>query len=213
MPPPHPKIFHITHLKNLPGIVDGQIWSDAKRLSQNLACTLVGMSEIKRRRLEELRIPCCGNRFVGEFVPFYFCPRSIMLYLLHRGNHENLNYTGGQSPILHLQADLTSVIHWANDQRRLWAISRGNAGSRYRSFFANWNQLDELSWDAIAANDWKDPIIKEAKQSEFLLLDSFPWALIESIGVISDARRNAVLEAIANATHQPPVFVKPEWYY
>jgi hypothetical protein len=135
-----------------------------------------------------------------------------MLYLLDRGYHENLSYAGGQSPILHLQADLKAVVQWANKQQRPWAISRGNAGSEYTSFFADLNQLDELNWEAIAANDWKDPIIKEAKQSEFLLLDSFPWALIESIGVISDARRNSVLQAIAHATHQPPVHVRPEWY-
>lgn len=208
MPPAHPKIFHITHLENLKSIVDGDIWSDAQRLRQNLACTIVGMSEIKRRRLEELRVPCCDNRFVGEFVPFYLCPRSIMLYLLHRGNHENLNYTGGQTPILRLQADLNAVVQWATERKRPWAISRGNAGSRYRSFFASLDQLDELNWAAIDANDWKDPMINEAKQSEFLVLNSFPWALVETIGVISDVRRRSVLEVVANATHQPPVVVR-----
>jgi ssDNA thymidine ADP-ribosyltransferase, DarT len=27
---------------------------------------------------------------VGEYVPFYFCPRSITLFLLHKGNHVDL---------------------------------------------------------------------------------------------------------------------------
>ena len=71
------------------------------------------MSTIKRRRLE-LPVDCHPGTSVGEFVPFYFCPRSIMLYLLIRGNHPELHYQGGQEPILHLVADLYEVVEWAN---------------------------------------------------------------------------------------------------
>lgn len=42
------------------------------------------MSEIKRRRLEEIPVDCCSGRMVGEFVPFYFCPRSVMLFVIHK---------------------------------------------------------------------------------------------------------------------------------
>jgi len=90
--PRNPKIYHITHLENLPQIVDSVIWSDADRLRRRLSCTIVGMSEIKRRRLEELEVGCHPGSKVGEYVPFYFCPRSIMLYLLHRGNHPDVTY-------------------------------------------------------------------------------------------------------------------------
>jgi hypothetical protein len=88
-PPTNPKIYHITHLENLPQMVDNMIWSDAERIRQNLNCQVVGMSEIKRRRLEELEVDCHPGTKVGEYVPFYFCFRSIMLYLLYQGNHPN----------------------------------------------------------------------------------------------------------------------------
>lgn len=68
--PPDPKIYHITHLDNLAGIVDGLIWSDAERIARNLNCTVVGMSEIKRRRLEEIEVDCRPGTMVGEYVPF-----------------------------------------------------------------------------------------------------------------------------------------------
>jgi hypothetical protein len=53
--PRNPKIYHITHLRNLRGIVEaGVIWSDAKRIELGLDCEVVGMSQIKQRRLREI---------------------------------------------------------------------------------------------------------------------------------------------------------------
>jgi len=82
------KIYHITHIRNLNDILnDKMLWSDSKRLELGLDCEIVGMSEIKKRRLEELEVKCHNGTMVGEYVPFYFCPRSIMLYILYMGNH------------------------------------------------------------------------------------------------------------------------------
>ena len=49
-------------------------------------------------------------------MPFYFCPRSVMLYLIHKANHPELDYHGGQGAILHLESDLNTVIAWANNK-------------------------------------------------------------------------------------------------
>jgi hypothetical protein len=112
--PKNPKIYHIAHLQNLPQIVDAVLWSDAERIRRGLNCTVIGMSEIKRRRLEELEVGCHPGTKLGEYVPFYSCPRSIILFVLHKGNLPDLGYRGGQRPILHLEADLRAVIEWAD---------------------------------------------------------------------------------------------------
>ena len=71
------------------------------------------MEDIKRRRLTELRLNSHPDLFVGDCVPFYFCPRSVMLYVISRANHPQLSYRGGQGSIVHLQADLRSTVAWA----------------------------------------------------------------------------------------------------
>ena len=71
------------------------------------------MSGIKRRRLEDLEVYCHPGTKVGDYVPFYFCPRSVMLFVIHRANHPELTYREGQGPIVHLEADLPSVIQRA----------------------------------------------------------------------------------------------------
>lgn len=171
------------------------------------------MSHIKRRRLEEIEVDCHPGTHVGDYVPFYFCPRSIMLYILHMGNHPELNYAEGQQPIIHLQADLHSVVKWAEKKGRPWAFSDRNAGARVVEFFSDLARLDELNWPAIATNYWSEPTIKEAKQAEFLVHDSFPWRLVERIGVYDEAVGDQVRQAFAHAVHRPQAAVQRGWYY
>ena len=72
-PPANPKIYHITHVDNLPGIITaGGLLSDARIVAHGGPAQLVGMSSIKRRRIEELEVPCHPGTKVGEYVPFYF---------------------------------------------------------------------------------------------------------------------------------------------
>lgn len=211
--PKSPKIYHITHAANLPGLVAGALWSDAERIRRGLPCTLVGMSEIKRRRLEELEVECHPGTMVGQYVPFYYCPRSVMLYLLHRGNNPGLTYQGGQEPIVHLQADLKTVVEWAGTEGRRYAFTKSNAGARLAEFFAEVDRLDELNWSAIRATVWRDPDLKEGKQAEFLMEKSLPWELVELVGVISERVAEQVIEICRAAVHRPKVVVKPAWYY
>jgi hypothetical protein len=212
--PARPKIYHITHIDNLPSIATGVgLVSDAKRLASGLACSLVGMSTIKQRRLSQIAVPCHPGTTVGQYVPFYFCPRSIMLFILHRGNHPEVSYKGGQQPIVHLQADLRTVIQWANANTVRWAFSSGNAGAYVTTFHNHPSQLSAIDWDAVAATDFRDPKVKEGKQAEFLLYERFPWSLIEKIGTLNGTIVTSVKTALGNAGHQPTVAVEPGWYF
>ena len=212
--PDHPKIYHITHVDNLARIIrDGVLWSDAERIRRGLDCEVVGMSEIKRRRLEEIEVDCNPGTMVGDYVPFYFCPRSVMLYILHMGNNPGLTYHGGQGPIVHLRADLKAVLDWAEAEGRRWAFSRGNAGAYYAEFFNEARRLNDLNWDFISRTDWRDPDVKEAKQAELLIEGSFPWESIEMVGVMDQAREQHAAEVAHTAAHQPKVAIEPSWYY
>jgi hypothetical protein len=73
--------------------------------------------------------------------------------------------------------------------------------------------LNVLDWEAIPQAAWRDPDVKEAKQSEFLVERSFPWELIERIGVLDHDVAREVSNAIARTAHRPRVEVVREWYY
>jgi hypothetical protein len=212
-PPPSPRIYHITHVANLRRIVEqGGLMSDAGIMAAGGPPAAIGMSGIKQRRLT-LPVDCHSPACVGDFVPFYFCPRSIMLFVIHCANHADLAYRGGQGPIVHLQADLHSVIAWASGQGRPWAFSLSNAGAVYTEFRNRIEDLDQLDWEAIAAVDFRAKSVKESKQAEFLLHGSFPWSLVTEVGVHSAAVAAQGAAAIGSAAHRPPVRLRPEWYF
>lgn len=210
--PAEPKIYHIVHVDRLPSIVsDGRLWCDAEVVRRSPPGTTIGMNSIKQRRLTELTLTSHSDLYVGGCVPFYFCPRSVMLYLIHQANHTKLAYRGGQGPIVHLQADLHASVAWAEEHERRWAFTLSNAGSYYFEDRADLAALDEINWEAVQATDWRTH--KDGKQAEFLVERSFPWTLIEQIGVHSQTVYRQATNAVVGATHRPRIEVKRDWYY
>jgi hypothetical protein len=212
--PPNPtRIYHITHVDNLALILsDSGLLSDAEMVARGAPQVAIGMSEIKQNRMR-LPVKCHKGDTVGEYVPFYFCPRSIMLYLLYMANHPGLTYRGGQGPIIHLEFDLERMAEWATDSGSRWAFTLANAGAAYAPFRSNLAQLTEVDWSAVANRDFRDAHVKEGKQAEFLVQRFVPWSLVERIGVRSEQVQACVLAVLAGAAHQPPVDVLPQWYF
>ena len=211
--PARPLIYHITHADNLAAIITANgLWSDAAMLEKRRRAANIGMSAIKERRLR-LPVVCHPGDHVGEYVPFYFCPRSIMLFVIYQGNHSDLAYRGGQDPIVHLEADLQEVVEWADTQSQHWAFTLSNAGAAYTEFRRDLSHLGEVDWEAVAAENFRSPQIKEGKQAEFLVREFFPWPLIRRIGVLNEANKTHVLEILNHAVHRPTVEVRREWYF
>lgn len=139
------------HIDKLQSIINcGGLLSDSEVITRGLSGTTIGMNSIKQRRLNELTLSTYPNLFVGQCVPFYFCPRSVMLYMMSV-NSCNMEYQGGQDNIIHLEADLMSSIAWANTNFRSWVFTSSNAGSRYFQDTNNISNLSRLNWNAINA--------------------------------------------------------------
>jgi ssDNA thymidine ADP-ribosyltransferase, DarT len=215
--PANPKIYHITAIANLRRIVpDEELVSDAVMIERGGPEVEVGMSNIKKARLAR-PVECHPGLMVGGCVPFYFCSRSVMLYLLHMSNHPDLGWREGQEPIVHLEADLREAVAWADHNRRRWAFSLSNARAVYAEFRRDLDNLGEIDWGAVAANTWSGngvPVdTKENKQAEFLVDRSFPWRLVTRIGVLSRRMFGEVQDVLATARHKPKVEIRSNWYY
>ncbi len=212
MQPQNPKIYHIVHINKLQSIINsGGLLSDSEVIARGLGGTTIGMNSIKQRRLTELRLSTYPDLFVGQCVPFYFCPRSVMLYMMHRGNSPDITYQGGQDDIIHLEADLMSSIVWANTNNKRWVFTSSNAGSRYFEDTNDLSNLANLNWNAITAKNWSAN--REQKQAEFLCEQNFAWELVERIGVSNQTTYQQVLNIINNLTSKPLVEIKSDWYY
>ena len=163
---------------------------------------------VDRRKL--LSVPCHPVTKVGDYVPFYFCPRSVMLYVIYRGNHPGLTYTSGQVPIVHLEADLHTVAEWADRQRVPWAFTLSNAAESEAEFRRRLDDLSDVNWEAVKARQWSGRLMAP-KQAEFLVHRRVPWSLIERIGVINMRVAQRVSQITAGRAVR--VEVRGAWYY
>ena len=209
--PDDPKIYHIVHVDRLPSIVERRcLWSDAEVRRRKLAGTSIVIPGIKERRRAKT-LSSHPDLRVGDCVPFYFCPRSVMLFLIHKQNHRALSYLGGQGSILHLEADLRQTVAWADCEGLRWAFTSSNAAASYCDAWSQLNLLDEIDWNAVQAKYWQE--CEERKQAEFLIEERFPWKLVSRIGVPSSKLERKVRAAIRSSTHEPEVAVLRDWYY
>lgn len=201
------KIYHITDVTNLAAILaDGGLFSDGQLRAANRNVTEIGYAHIKQRRLDEYRIPCCAGRAVGEFVPFYFCPRSPMLCTINNGRTGRP--AGCQSTIVHL----VSVVQRALDIGRDWAISDGNAGSGYTNFSNENDALEHVNWNIVGSNSWGGDRL-HTKMTEFLIADFFPVTAFLEVGCQNAEVAAQVSQIFAPLTPTLRVHVAPHWYY
>lgn len=199
-----PRIFHITHVDNLAGILrEGGVWSDAQCIARGLVPTNIGHRHIKRRRLERAVTTRAGGT-LGDYVPFNFCPRSVMLYVVNRGHDD---YAGGQTDIVHL----VSRVSTATRQGRPWAFTDRHAELAHALHFDDLADLGEVAWEVMDVKYWAD--VKEERQAEFLVHHFFPWTAVEAVGVWGQATATRVRQAMQAASHRPAVSIEPEWYY
>lgn len=213
-------IYHITHVNNLASVVNaGGLVSDARRVATGMSLTAIGMSQIKTRRLT-LPVRCHAGLMVGGCVPFYFCPRSLMLYVIHCANADELSYRGGQEDIVHLVADAAEVARWADETGYRWAFSLSNAGAGYAEFRSDLRDLRDVDWTAVQSTNFgrgattpSGRPVKEGKQAEFLVEEFFPWTLVRRIGVRTAHVATRAQQALADAAHKPPIEVLPNWYF
>jgi hypothetical protein len=209
-PPGAPKIYHIVHFDKLVSIIAAGGLFVIQRTP--IAGTTIGMGDLKRDRLT-LPVHCHVGCMVGDFVPFYFCPRSLMLYVISKANHPQLAYRGGQRHIVHLEADLHDAVKWAQQMGHKWAFTTSNATARYTQFHNDINNLSFIDWDSVRANNWAASHVREGKQAEFLVQESFPWQLVQRIRVYSQGVYTQVQAILASAPHKPRLEIKQDWYY
>lgn len=205
-------IYHITHIEHLATILaEGGLWCDRESATKGLIKAGIAHQHIKDRRARRM-VPVGAGGTLADYVPFYFGPRSPMLYAIHTNNVEG--YSGGQAPVVHLVTDVATVLAAGLP----FVYTDGHADidlSRFETDPAILGNVVDLP--LMQARYWFDtdtqPDRKRRRQAEFLVHDFFPWNLFKEVGVIDQAAANQVTAALGGQAHLPPVLVRRAWYY
>ncbi|MDE3037104.1 MAG: DUF4433 domain-containing protein [Pseudomonadota bacterium] len=215
------RIFHITALENLPSILEtGYLYA-----TNHIPCDhcSIANEEVQRTRASK-PVPLPPHGVIHDYVPFYFAPRSPMLYVNHKGSIQNAR---PQEEIVHLvttaqiieKAELPFVFY---DRHAVKALAQP---------YNDLEHLNKIDWELFFepppgnggyAAYWHDNPNgsnpkwigrKEVRQAEFLVHKQLPWQLIAGIATIDKDKAEQVEAILKRYKQKTQVVVKREWYY
>lgn len=205
-------IYHITHKDNLEKIIErGSLVAQSEMAKDLIPYCNIAHSTIQDRRAQT-PVPCGPGGYLHDYVPFYFAPRSPMLYAIHCGNVENC--TAGQADIVYL----VSIAERVAASELEFVFTDGHGIMALSDFYDDLEDFDAIDWNVMEKKYWADtdddPDRKRRRQAEFLVYKEFPWDRIEMIVVMNREIKTQVQGVISkDPLRQPPIKTKPDWYY
>lgn len=213
--PDNPWVLHFTHVDNLPAIIRaGCLRSDAD-VRRTGTATDVGDAKIKAERRSRV-VPVPPGGAVGDYVPFYFAPRSPMMYRIAcdcRGRVAG-RYLGGDRPLVYLWSRVKALV--AAGVTCL--VTDGNAAAAATMFRTDpYDAATLVDWPLLADDVWRntpeDPDRMRRRAAELLVHNSVPIRALLGCVVYSDAHEEAVRAAGRGALLTQRIDVMPDWYY
>ena len=214
-------IHHITHVRNLPGILaEGGIWCDRESFDKALCRQSIGYADIKGRRGKRPVQRLFGQSIaaggmVSDYVPFYFCNRSPMLGAISQGKVPS--FDGGEEEVVYLVSTAERIAM----TDLVWCFTDGHAAEPMTDFFDDLKDLDQVDWKAVETWKWggrwrlNDPDITRRKQAEFLVHEYFPLSEVLGFAVMTIAMSERVSNLLmeAGSPFERKIKILPEWYY
>jgi ssDNA thymidine ADP-ribosyltransferase, DarT len=205
-------ITHFTHVENVPGILaDGCLRCDSavdRDVAIHVEAADLGIKASRRA----ISVPLAPFGYVSDYVPFYFAPRSPMMFKLHKGSVRN--YQEGQDPLIYLVSTVEAVV--ASNLR--WLFSDGNCAHAFSQLFNDISRLDTaIDWDVMRARMWantaEDPDRMRRRMAEFLVYERFPVRLLTGVVVRTPEMRDQVERQVTAHGVRLRVTVRSGWYF
>lgn len=196
----------MTHIKNLPSIFENKgLAAYSEIATKNTLYQDIANSDIQIRR-SGTHVPLPPGGDLHDYVPFYFAPRSPMLYSV-------INNGVNQRDIVYFVTD-TLRIHQSGFP---YLFTDGHAIMFLTEFYARLDDLDKIDWSVMKELYWadtkEDPDKKWRRQAEFLVHQQVPMDLFTGLAVIDEETKEKV-EALLQHHHiDKPVGIRKNFYY
>lgn len=220
-------LFHFTAFQNLERIFSfGAIKSKNLLRSENIKSVNIACNNIQDKRAKTL----VGDqgRTLHDYVPFYFAPRSPMLYSIVHNNVPEAEETNQE----HFVYLVSSVDDLSNQE---FVFTDYQAIVTYATFYNDLSDLDKICWDLIFEtphlprpnppfngyckfflnNDMDVRYVKrkEARLAEFLVFSQVPIQKISMIIVKNQTMKEYVEKLLRKYNINIKVEIREDWYF
>jgi hypothetical protein len=216
---PNPvRIFHITALANLPGICQS-----AALLAKNHGAQYTNIAHQGAQGARSARsVPNPPGGVVHDYVPFYYAPRSPMLFAINSGRVAGCSLR--QEDVVHFEFRLPDALADGSP----FVIFDRNATLSYARAYTSLTDLDKVSWDLFfeaplvgdfskyfhdRPNDPRHADRRERRMAEFLVRDRVSLRRCTRIGAIDESKRAQAQRVVERAGLRLSVDVRRDWYF
>lgn len=207
--PTKTRIIRIVHRENVPWLLANGILSRSEA-KWDPSYRNIGNAELIDRRTRR-PVPIAPFGVLSDYVPFYFCTHSVMLYNTHTRRVEGVSCP--QSEIVHL---VSSIERLAELGLQVIFTDR-HALVQNAAFFSRPDELSRLDWPLLRSRDFKrdpeDPEKLERRQAECLVHRALPVTALQGVVCENDeVTRFCAATAKANDL-ELPVVTRVKWYF
>lgn len=202
-------IWRILHRANLPWVLQHglQCGNNPARCPTWVS---IGNAElIAKRAARPVPVPPGGT--LGDYVPFYFTPFSVMLRNIQTG-WSSVNKVANEDIMI-----LVSSLHRVSELGLPFLFTDSHAYSGLASFHADLINLDRIDWPLLQRRDFRrdpeDPGKLERYQAEALIHRHVPLQALLGIVCHTDVARSGIERKMQAVGVTLPVHTRPNWYF
>jgi hypothetical protein len=203
--------YRVCHIDNVPHILEhGLCTKHHPMASQNFIS--IGNPDIINVR-DDTRVKIEGYGNIGDYVPFYFTPKSMMLFNIITGFRAPLVPKRNKQDVIIVRCLIEKLSQL---ERFFFTDGQANVVS-ITEHYNNLSHLDKVDWKIIQSADFKneagDTDKQRRYQAEFLVYHHVPIEYIESINVYNEIAANFVKTALAKTPLLLPINITPEYFF
>jgi hypothetical protein len=209
------RIAHFTHLDNLVSIAARGALTCDRQAQKGQLVTEVGDPEIKASRRNRV-VPVAPGGSVGDYVPFYYAPRSPMMYRIACDCRDSNSgrYQGGDRKLVFLCSTVGAIAN----SGLVWVATDGNAAAEISRFSTNLEEVEQMiDWPLMSAQMWhntsEDQDRQRRRMAELLVHREMALSLVNEVAAYSDEEASKAAVALGGHVLAQSVVVRPSWYY
>ena len=199
-------LYHITHLNNIPSILknDGLLAHSTMQQQQMHYQDVANVNVQDKREHKIVPISPGGN--LHDYVPFYFAPRSPMLYAI-------LNGGIAQEEIVYFITNTQTIL----EDNSNFVFTDSHAIMRLTNYYSQLEDLEKIDWSIMQSKYWQDhpdyPNRKMKRQAEFLVYEKVVLSSFIGFAVYNEEAERK-LRMILNDFHQDfYIGIRPQYYF
>lgn len=202
--------YRITHINNFSLLLKNGIVNKNHPNASDDYIEIGNPEIIDVRSTSAVKIDDYG--MIGDYVPFYFTPKSIMLYNIITGYWHPKVPMRNRSEILVIRCLIEELANLPK-----WFFTDGQGNKDFTKHFNDLQMLNEIDWECIQnskfKNDYDDPDRSRKYQAEFLVHYEVPIDSIESLNVYNQQAADVLANILNENNINLAVNIQPQYFF